>query len=514
MFPGLTPVATGNAGAAPHKTPGSALARRVLGGPTMRQRALHAAWPLGLLLAAAVAACGHTSPPGVARDDRAGARAPPPRRRAHRARRRRGAARRLEAGGHRARAARRRRALPPPRLARSRRRRAAARGGDGVPRRHARRTSAAPPSPGSSPARAGPTHWANLWERAAARPRGEASPSSTATPSATGCARAFAANVPYDRFVYASSSTATGRNHERGRATRPSNGAVNWLAPLPRRAGGPRGHHVARLPRRADPVRAVPRPQDREVEAGRLPPLRRVLRAHRADADRRASMSKKRRSRSRDVDGPAFLRQGQEARSRAHRRRARPRALDGTDFSREPQPARRRWRAWMTAPENPWFAQGHRQPRLGALPRPRLRRARRRPPPVEPAGRCPSSSTRSPPTSPRTATTCSASCALICDTEAYQLAVAATLRATATEQLWSRYPLKPLGPDELLDSLVAATGLESRCSRGSPATTSSSSSRSCARQFDFLFDVDEEADDGRLRGHHPAGAHAAQRRAS
>jgi hypothetical protein len=79
--------------------------------------------------------------------------------------------------------------------------------------------------------------------------------------------------------------------------------------------------------------------------------------------------------------------------------------------------------------------------------------------------------------------------AILCDTEAYQLSAGKPGRGEG--QLWSRYPLKPLGPDELLDSIVAATGSGPILSRiaGDDLDGLRDGLR---RQMSFLFDVDEQ----------------------
>jgi hypothetical protein len=86
---------------------------------------------------------------------------------------------------------------------------------------------------------------------------------------------------------------------------------------------------------------------------------------------------------------------------------------------------------------------------------------------------------------------------IICGTEAYQLAAAAPRRGDG--QLWSRYPLEPLGPDELLDSIVAATGIQPLLARlgGEDLDRLRDDLR---RQMSFLFEVDEQAADTAYQG--------------
>jgi hypothetical protein len=77
-------------------------------------------------------------------------------------------------------------------------------------------------------------------------------------------------------------------------------------------------------------------------------------------------------------------------------------------------------------------------------------------------------------------------------TQAYQLSAAMGAgKASAEIPLWSRYRLKPMEPDTLLDSLMAATGIEPVLEK--VAGGSAQQVRFLMqKQFGFLFDVDEE----------------------
>ena len=77
----------------------------------------------------------------------------------------------------------------------------------------------------------------------------------------------------------------------------------------------------------------------------------------------------------------------EEAGSDAHRHAPR-RARSTAPTSRRRRTSRQRSRAWITAPDNPWFARAIVNRVWGHFLGPRLRRSRRRPPPVEP-GRLP-----------------------------------------------------------------------------------------------------------------------------
>jgi hypothetical protein len=87
--------------------------------------------------------------------------------------------------------------------------------------------------------------------------------------------------------------------------------------------------------------------------------------------------------------------------------------------------------------------------------------------------------------------------AVMCDTQAYQLA--STPSPKGDGQLWSRFPLKPLGSDELLDTIVAATGTEPLLQRiaGEGIDGLRAALR---RQMTFLFDVDEQPDETSYQG--------------
>ena len=80
----------------------------------------------------------------------------------------------------------------------------------------------------------------------------------------------------------------------------------------------------------------------------------------------------------------------------------------------------------------------------------------------------------------------------ITKSRAYQLAAEPRRGADSNEALFSRYPLKPLGPDELLDSIAIATELDNLLA-GKNAGEYGSAKSQLRKQFNFLFDVDEES---------------------
>jgi hypothetical protein len=178
---------------------------------------------------------------------------------------------------------------------------------------------------------------------------------------------------------------------------------------------------------------------------------------------------------------------------------ATPAALDGTDFSTRPN-RRQALAAWMTAPENPWFSRAI----VNRMWDHFLGDAF-----VEPIDDFRASN---PPIMADLLTAMGADFAahgydlkrlirLISGTEVYQLTSAPRAREAKpdTPPLWSHYPLKALGPDELLDSLVAATNLGPVLERvaGDDIDQLKADLR---RRMTFLFDVDEDADDSRFEG--------------
>ena len=78
----------------------------------------------------------------------------------------------------------------------------------------------------------------------------------------------------------------------------------------------------------------------------------------------------------------------------------------------------------------------------------------------------------------------------ICNSRVYQES-AGGAKNVGANHLWAQYRLKPMNPDQLLDSLVAATnmgGVIERAGGGNIETVKFA----IKRQFTFLFDVDEE----------------------
>ena len=172
---------------------------------------------------------------------------------------------------------------------------------------------------------------------------------------------------------------------------------------------------------------------------------------------------------------------------------AAPRALDGTDFSRAAD-TRQSLAAWMTSPTSPWFPEAivnrmwaHFFGRGFVDPIDDFR-------PSNPA------------VAPEVLKSLSEDFVaqgydlrhlirVMTQTAAYQLSSAAASNAgagspTSPDKLWSRFRLEPLGPVELLNALMDATGLEDTL-RTTPVDVQRIR-RGLFVAYSHLFDVDEE----------------------
>jgi hypothetical protein len=164
-----------------------------------------------------------------------------------------------------------------------------------------------------------------------------------------------------------------------------------------------------------------------------------------------------------------------------------PAALDGTDFSNEDD-RRAALAAWTTSQDNPWFARafvnrmwGHFLGRGFVEPVDDFRASN--------PGELPDLLDQLAKDFVSHGHDVKRLVTLIVATEAYQLS-----SATSTEgALWSRYPLKPLAPDVLLDSIAVATDLDDILSKQRGAEELERAKAQLRKQFDFLFDVDEES---------------------
>jgi hypothetical protein len=181
--------------------------------------------------------------------------------------------------------------------------------------------------------------------------------------------------------------------------------------------------------------------------------------------------------------------------------KASPTALDGTDLARDGS-VRVALARWITAPENPWFSRafvnrmwGHFLGRGFVDPVDDLRPSN---PPVAPA------------VLDALAADFAASgydvkhlVRVIVGSESYALSAApladATVKADAEAKLFERFRVTPLGPEELLNALVAATKLDAIV-RATGRMDLAQVRFRVKQRYGFLFDVDEESDDGDYEG--------------
>jgi hypothetical protein len=166
-----------------------------------------------------------------------------------------------------------------------------------------------------------------------------------------------------------------------------------------------------------------------------------------------------------------------------------PAALDGTDFSDSPN-RRQALAAWMTAPQNPWFAEAF----VNRMWAHFLGRGF-----IEPIDDIrPSNPAVMPELLKRMSDDFVAHdydvkrlIQTICATQVYQLSAAPPKKVDEGNKFWASFRLKPMGPDEMLDALVAATNMQPVLERIAGAKLDQIK-LAMQRQFTFLFDVDEE----------------------
>jgi hypothetical protein len=168
-------------------------------------------------------------------------------------------------------------------------------------------------------------------------------------------------------------------------------------------------------------------------------------------------------------------------------------ALDGTDLEKG-EGTRKALAAWMTARENPWFAKAFVNRMWGHF----LGRGF-----YDPVDDMRAVNT---PTMPELLDKIAADWVLhdydipylirtICATEAYQLGVTRSANAKPDPEntSWTRFHLVPLGPEELLNSLLRATDLESAVKKAGIQNMDALRLQ-LVRQYEFLFDTDETDD--------------------
>jgi hypothetical protein len=176
---------------------------------------------------------------------------------------------------------------------------------------------------------------------------------------------------------------------------------------------------------------------------------------------------------------------------------ATPGGLDGSDFSQS-QVRRKALAEWMTAPQNPWFARaivnrmwGHFLGRGVVDPIDDFRDSN---PPILPEllDRLAADFTAHGHDLKRLML-------LLVSTEAYQLAPGPRGDKAAEGRLWARFRMMPMGPDELLDSLIAATRIDAVLARGNQENLEQLKQQTRGH-FYRLFEVDEEDESDDFEG--------------
>ncbi len=189
-----------------------------------------------------------------------------------------------------------------------------------------------------------------------------------------------------------------------------------------------------------------------------------------------------------DVNRP-FMPRGKKVSDAAVYAAAKPAALDGTDFS-DTSNRRQALAAWMTAKENPWFAEAI----VNRMWSHFLGRGF-----VEPIDDFrPSNPTIMPDLMARLSDDFVNSgydmkhlIRTICATQVYQLSSGIAGKTDPDNTLWARFRLKPMGPTQLVDSLVQATNTKPVLEKMGNGNLDAIK-LNVERQFSFLFDVDEE----------------------
>ena len=190
-----------------------------------------------------------------------------------------------------------------------------------------------------------------------------------------------------------------------------------------------------------------------------------------------------------DQNRPFVPARTKKVNSNADYARSQPTALDGTDFSSSAN-RRQALAAWMTAPTNQWFAEAF----VNRIWSHFLGRGF-----IEPIDDIrPSNPVVMPELLKQVSDDFVASgynvkhlMRTICATQIYQLSSTATKKIDANNTLWARYRLKPMAPEEMLDSLITATNMGPVLEQVAGAKVDQVKF-AMQRQFTFLFDVDEE----------------------
>lgn len=177
---------------------------------------------------------------------------------------------------------------------------------------------------------------------------------------------------------------------------------------------------------------------------------------------------------------------------------AKPTALDGTDLSSKPEGVRKSLADWMTGDKNPWFARaivnrmwGHFLGRGFVDPVDDFRPSN--PPTLEPVLDALAKDFVA------HGYDLKHLMKAICATEVYQLSAGAQAKPAADNPLWAKFRIAPLGPEELLNSLLAATQVDAAAKRLSFGNMEQLRAR-VAREYAFTFDVDEDFEQKSFEG--------------
>jgi hypothetical protein len=191
---------------------------------------------------------------------------------------------------------------------------------------------------------------------------------------------------------------------------------------------------------------------------------------------------------------PRFAKNGELAAILA----AKPTALDGTDLSSSPGGVRKSLADWMTSEKNPWFSRAIVNRMWGHF----LGRGF-----VDPVDDFRPSN---PPTLEHVLDALAKDFVAhgydlkhlmktICATEVYQLSAGAQAKPGSDNPLWAKFRVTPLGPEELLNSLLAATRVGAAAKRLSFGNMEQLRAR-VAREYAFTFDVDEDFEQKSFEG--------------
>jgi hypothetical protein len=307
----------------------------------------------------------------------------------------------------------------------------------------------------------------------------------------------FAANAPWNKLVF-DLMTATGQNRpaEEGK-TEGVNGAVNWVLKYrdtPADLSGAASRVFLGVQIQCAQC------HDHKTEKWKTEDFRHLTACFmQTKGNVLDKESKQKVVEVKDVDRPIKAPKKAVMNGANEYAAATPAALDGTDFSASPN-RRQALASWLTAPQNPWFARAFVNRLWGEF----LGRGF-----VDPVDDFRDSN---PPVMPELLDKIAADFVaggydvkrlirLITTTEVYQRSTAAPVagKAPAEARYWSRFRLAPLGPDELLDSLVAATRMDDLLARQN-ADKLDQIRMQMRRQFTVLFDVDEDEDDDQFSG--------------